>query len=429
MLIKLLRKARGDSKEVFLAENVTKEALAHAKLYHPNWSSLNEHSTKLMGRNSQIVMGEILDSPSEFVVCWTPGGKIVGGTGQSIRIANDLGIRVFNLAFTRDLEELREFVRGLIKVSESIVDMVKPEPNLNLYDPTLDGINHINIYSKGNTLLGRFLTNFSRSPFSCEDGDFESIEGYWYWLGSSKDEKAEPLRKLVGFEAKKIGRELGCPDWVEGDEFERKIIKAIRNKIISNKSMCEEFKRSELPFVHYYNYGGKVVKVSNADWIMEGLEAIRTSLKLPSRLIYESGSLLDIPQGSTLGHSCNTLGNWGAGVAVYLRHRFPECYLHQLAFCKSGNVLGDYDLYEEGGYRVLSLFTSSGFGKGKSPESVILHNTEKALTSFLNKHPNTILYLPKINSGHFKVEWEKTVVVLQKVLGKFPNAKIVIRTN
>jgi hypothetical protein len=72
--------------------------------------------------------------------------------------------------------------------------------------PSEDGIGHINVYSKAKTKLGRELSNFSFSPFTHpEDGKFNSIEGYWYWLGC----KQEKLRKVWGYAAKRLGREYG----------------------------------------------------------------------------------------------------------------------------------------------------------------------------------------------------------------------------
>ena len=48
--------------------------------------------------------------------------------------------------------------------------------------PENDGIDHINVYSKGKTVLGRALSNFSysriRIPFL---GTFLSVEAFWYW--------------------------------------------------------------------------------------------------------------------------------------------------------------------------------------------------------------------------------------------------------
>lgn len=123
------------------------------------------------------------------------------------------------------------------------------------FNPENDGVDHINVYSQAKTQLGRFLTNFSYAPFTCEDGRFQYVEGYWYWL-SCKDDK---LRTLSGFAAKKYGREVRASDWCDDSEFKRKICAAIKRKICSS-SYLREFKRSTLPFVHYYNFGGKIVE-------------------------------------------------------------------------------------------------------------------------------------------------------------------------
>jgi hypothetical protein len=44
-----------------------------------------------------IILGKNLDEPVKFVVCWTPGGKVVGGTGVAIQIAHKNNIPVINL--------------------------------------------------------------------------------------------------------------------------------------------------------------------------------------------------------------------------------------------------------------------------------------------------------------------------------------------
>jgi hypothetical protein len=48
-----------------------------------------------------------------------------------------------------------------------------------IYKSKDDGITHINIYSKGKTELGRWLSNFTYHPIETEDGKFDSVEGYW----------------------------------------------------------------------------------------------------------------------------------------------------------------------------------------------------------------------------------------------------------
>lgn len=140
-------------------------------------------------------------------------------------------------------------------------------------NPQEDGITHINVYSKGKTELGRFLTNFAHAPFvHPEDGFFKSVEAYWYWL-STKDDS---LRETYGFRAKELGRQLGGKDWLEDENLKTKIKDAIFLKIFSNKKMLAEFKNSSLPFAHYYVYGGvKVVEPKEGKWIIDFIEGLR----------------------------------------------------------------------------------------------------------------------------------------------------------
>lgn len=152
-------------------------------------------------------------------------------------------------------------------------------------DPNKDGIDHINVYSKGKTPLGKYLSNFQRCDLFIEkDGWFQSVEGYWYWLLSNKDEESNVLRTLSGWEAKEAGRALKIVDWpdaklVNVDDFQEAIIAAIYFKVTASPLWTEELINSKLPFVHYYVYGSKVVKPKDCKWIMEGLEVIREQLQ------------------------------------------------------------------------------------------------------------------------------------------------------
>ena len=140
-------------------------------------------------------------------------------------------------------------------------------------DPRNDGIDHINVYSKGKTEIGRWLSNFTYAPITTEDGKFNSIEGYWYWL-STKDDS---LRKLSGFAAKKKGRELKGEDWLTSKDFKHKIRKAIHNKLCSYPNMMDIFLKTELPIVHYYVFKDKVVVPKEGKWLMDFLEEYRES--------------------------------------------------------------------------------------------------------------------------------------------------------
>lgn len=66
--------------------------------YHPNWPACNFYARKLHTRNVFQVLGKDLQTPSDFVVCWTKGGQRKGGTGQALRIAEAQGIPIFDLA-------------------------------------------------------------------------------------------------------------------------------------------------------------------------------------------------------------------------------------------------------------------------------------------------------------------------------------------
>lgn len=143
-----------------------------------------------------------------------------------------------------------------------------------------DGKLHINVYSKGKTELGRLLSNFTKSPFNHpEDGNFNSVEGYWYWLSCKKEE----LRKLYGYQAKKFGRDNGGCDWVETEEFKRKIKLAIKSKIEQNQKIYKLLTEYSLPFKHYYVFNEHVVEPSNTKWIIEYLEELRNEIRLENK--------------------------------------------------------------------------------------------------------------------------------------------------
>jgi hypothetical protein len=74
----------------------TDAGVALAAKYHPNWRACDGPARRLHGRNSHQVLGGDLRTPVHFVVCWTQGGLVGGGTSQALRIATDRGIRIFN---------------------------------------------------------------------------------------------------------------------------------------------------------------------------------------------------------------------------------------------------------------------------------------------------------------------------------------------
>lgn len=142
-------------------------------------------------------------------------------------------------------------------------------------DPKQDGITHINIYSKGRTELGRFLTNFAHLPIITEDGPFVSVEGYWYWLSNNQEE----MRTIFGYSAKKTGKTFPVVTQLSEQEFQRKIRQACWIKIHSNPLMLEVFKNSILPFTHYYVFSNGFVKMAGYEWITDMWTLYRTFIK------------------------------------------------------------------------------------------------------------------------------------------------------
>jgi hypothetical protein len=88
--------AAGGQVEVWRPGAATEEAYDLAAEFHPAWSQCSTVTQALHARNGHILLGAGLDDPVDFVLCWTPGGAIVGGTGQGLRIAAAWGIDVVN---------------------------------------------------------------------------------------------------------------------------------------------------------------------------------------------------------------------------------------------------------------------------------------------------------------------------------------------
>ncbi len=76
----------------------SRQAYAIAAKHHPAWQLCSQAAQALHARNVQIILGPELAQPVEFVLCWTPKGKAVGGTAMGIRLALAYGIAVRNLA-------------------------------------------------------------------------------------------------------------------------------------------------------------------------------------------------------------------------------------------------------------------------------------------------------------------------------------------
>ena len=110
-------------KQIFYQNDATEEARKIAKRYHPAWDRMSNFAKNLHGRNAFQILGRDLETPVDFVICWTPDGAEThkdrqyetGGTGTAISIANANGIRVYNFANENSINELRELFKDIKK--------------------------------------------------------------------------------------------------------------------------------------------------------------------------------------------------------------------------------------------------------------------------------------------------------------------------
>jgi hypothetical protein len=114
---------KGFNDSTSLRHVVTEAALELAKTIHPRWSELKESVRKLHARNCYQILGETLDRPTEFVICWTPDGceteaartRATGGTATAIVLAHRHRIPIFNLQRKDSSARLVDFLstRGI----------------------------------------------------------------------------------------------------------------------------------------------------------------------------------------------------------------------------------------------------------------------------------------------------------------------------
>lgn len=110
-----------DRKEIFLPwkkfngrivdkqfQGPTQEAKELAAATIHGYERRSQGARKLLARNMHQVLGLNLDSPVDFIVCWTTDGKIAGGTAHAIRLGKSRGIRTFNLFKEKDVDELMD---------------------------------------------------------------------------------------------------------------------------------------------------------------------------------------------------------------------------------------------------------------------------------------------------------------------------------
>lgn len=86
-----------------------------AKKFYPYWNNLKDGTKKLQARNSYQVLGYDLNTPSDFIICYTKNGKGQGGTGQAIRIAKYYNIKIFDCGGYKNISNFKEDLWNYLK--------------------------------------------------------------------------------------------------------------------------------------------------------------------------------------------------------------------------------------------------------------------------------------------------------------------------
>lgn len=86
--------------------NPSVNAHSMASFFHPAWSKCSQAAKKLHARNCHQILGMDLNTPVDFVICWTPNGNRSGGTGQALRIAEFKEIPIYDLAVKENISLL-----------------------------------------------------------------------------------------------------------------------------------------------------------------------------------------------------------------------------------------------------------------------------------------------------------------------------------
>lgn len=143
------------------------------------------------------------------------------------------------------------------------------------YDPTGDGTKWINCYSRGQTPLGRDLTNLSDIGFTHpEYGQFNSMEGYWHWVSTGCKHPA--FKTLRAWEAKERSRNTSLYPKVRVSNFEELIRTGLHLKLEQNPILANRLGECTLPLAHYYAYPGNVLDIpKNQIFWLESLEELR----------------------------------------------------------------------------------------------------------------------------------------------------------
>lgn len=278
------RGRRTDGEEFYDVSSFSNKDKARelAKETRGNFHGLKELGIELHTRNTYQVLGKDLDNVSDIIFSYCKldrNNKPTGGTATAIKLANKVGVPINkNLYLDEDYQWCVEWLaeheshEPYEKIDWSQILDTKLD-----YDPGKDGVDHINIYSKSRSELGRLLSNWSETMFiHPELGMFKTMEGFYAFLATEM--KYDYLRMVNGYEAKMKLKEL-TREQKRGyiDELQRALTYKFEQSPRIQELMWEY---KDLPITHYYWYGEignnpRIIPNSGDTWLEDGWNRIK----------------------------------------------------------------------------------------------------------------------------------------------------------
>ncbi|KAI5238328.1 hypothetical protein E4T42_09022 [Aureobasidium subglaciale] len=146
------------------------------------------------------------------------------------------------------------------------------------------------------------------------------------------------------------------------------------------------------------------------------------------------GDMFAAPPKALLLHACNCQGSWNKGIAYAFQKNYPDHYSRYYAHCRDNDtedLIGTCLIIppQKTGRQhwVGCLFTSRKYGRGKDKKDQILKNTENAVEHMVDqlegwqkrgKEMPIAFWMPKINSGLFRVPWAETKKTIEDITCK-----------
>jgi predicted NAD-dependent protein-ADP-ribosyltransferase YbiA (DUF1768 family) len=157
------------------------------------------------------------------------------------------------------------------------------------FKPEDDGFDHINVYSKSKSKLGRSLSNFAHTPITLGDETFESVESWWYWMKMNNINKSSlfpvftpeqiaEVKIKIGKEAKLYFRGLFKEDSTPFNPEKSELKEAYLQKLVEHPEIEKALFANKLPIAHYYMMFKKKVNADSTAWTANLWQEIKNEL-------------------------------------------------------------------------------------------------------------------------------------------------------